>query len=211
MNAYELFNNFFFHEGYRKGVTATIDIKNSKYPGFELIGHGQENDGKGYRFYILSKEFVSVRCNLSRNKYECGDITSITESSGFEDYHGLMNRYFGHVLVHIALALKVKIVVKFTAEHEVKAKLLSDEFLKEYSYLGCGLGHAKKYCYETIYDDELLKQFYPEEPENANLVFSTKAYNILNSISDIGIDDPTGYPEYREDYIGERYAEMPCK
>lgn len=47
--------------------------------------------------------------------------------------------------------------------------------------------------------------------QNSNLVFSIKAYNILNIISDIGIDDPTGYPEYREDYIDERYAEILCK
>lgn len=185
--------------------TAAVDIHYSSKPGFELIGHGQENEGFGYRHYIIEDgNCYVIRDNYSRAKRHDGDITSVTESSGFDDYNGLMNRYFGTVLVHVAILMHAKITVKFTSDIEYKAKALPPDFVREFAYLGKGRGRNKVFTTETIYDNRLLQKLSPPE-KRAKVVLTDGAKDVLNALPHklSNIMNYDGTFEYKPTYKGK--------
>lgn len=210
MDNLDFFNKHILHD-HRVDFTATVDIRYSSKPGFELIGHGQENEGFGYRHYILEDgDCYVIRDNQTRAKWHDDDITSVTESSLFENYHGLMARYFGTVLVHIALLRHAKITVKFTSDIEYKAKTLPPDFVREFAYLGKGRGRNKVFTTETIYDNSLLQKLSPPE-KKAVVVLTDSAKDVLNTLphklSEIMDDnDVDGAFEYTSAYVGKNYT-----
>lgn len=166
----------------RKDFTATIHLRYSRKPGFELIGHGQLNEGFGFRHYLLDDgEFYGIRDNQTRMKRNGYGVTSVTESSIFCDYSGLMDRYFGTVLVHLALELHAKITVKFTSDTEYKARDLPPSYVGEFGYLGKGRGHYKVFTPETVYEEQLLKQLMPPN-KKAEVVLTDRTIAVLDEL-----------------------------
>lgn len=207
MNNIEFFHEFFIHDN-RLDFTAMVDIRYSSKPGFELKGHGQENEGFGYRHYLLNEgEFYGIRDNKTRNKWDGLGVTSITESSGFEDFNGLMDRYFGSVLVHIALEQHVKITANFISNCEIKASVLPENFVSDYGYLGKGRGKKKTFIPETIYDDAILKLITPPNKKavvdltpNAEAVLMSLPYELSK------IMDYEQTFEYTSEYHGKDHT-----
>ncbi|WP_312228983.1 hypothetical protein [Pseudescherichia sp.] len=205
MNNIEFFRKHILHDN-RRGFTVKINIQQSKKPGFELLGHGINNDGAGYRFYIYP-HCVGIRNLATRKRWNAGDLPTITHSTEFGDYCGLMNRPFGSVLVHVARALDVKITLDFTTtpHQEVLAKLMPGDVVREVGHYAKGRGYNKRFMYETI-PQELRREYFSTEPDPAVVLLTDDATEALTSLPPMGICIDNGYPQYHESYEGIRYA-----
>ncbi|HIC1072358.1 TPA: hypothetical protein ACWZ17_000586 [Escherichia coli] len=216
MTGKELFEEFIMHD-HRKGLTCTIDIRPSSKPGFELIGVGQFNLGKGYRFY-LSEDLVVIRDNQSRLYNEHRKIVSphlddpiealdsIIYSSLYGDYHGCTNRYFGGVLVHYALELKSKITVTISTDENLLFKDLPPDVQEEMKYDVYLKDRKRVVAYDSLqYSDNkefILQHYKPCAPHPNRVVFTDGTAEQLQDQSPVHIP---GYTEYVTSYTGKRH------
>ncbi|EFW7444392.1 TPA: hypothetical protein H7C08_001877 [Escherichia coli] len=216
MTGKELFEQFIIHD-FRKGLICTIDIRPSSKPGFELMGVGQFNLGKGYRFY-LSEDLVVIRDNQSRLYNEHRKIVSphldepiealdsIIYSSLYGDYHGCTNRYFGGVLVHYALELKSKITVTITTDENLLFKDLPPDVQEEMEFDVYIKNRKRVVAYDSLQhsaNKEFLEQHYkPFAPHQNKIVFTN---GTAEQLQDEAVVHIPGYTEYVEGFTGKRH------
>lgn len=112
-----------------KSLIINVNVEDSDSPGFAITGYGQMNQGFGYRMH-LGGDSVLVEDLEDNLFFNNGDIESITESSGFDDFKGYMDRSFVCYLVEWALNHQVLITIDYSSSYEI----VSDDFGSQVNY-----------------------------------------------------------------------------